>query len=89
MSADLFLRCSDITTWKRLTDRPLAVDQRVSLIADLFSDRGKIEVLKGLSGDDAQPLIDMMDEVRSCSHVRTMGLLTWAQNLRSCWVGAG
>jgi hypothetical protein len=46
MSADIFLRCSDITAWKRLTDRPLAMDERVSLIADLCSDRGKIETLK-------------------------------------------
>ena len=64
-SADGLLRCSDATVWKRLTGRHLAMDERVSLIADLCSDHGKIEALKGLSGDDVQPIIDMIDEVLS------------------------
>ena len=76
MSADGLLRCSDITTWKRLTDRPLMMDERVSLIADPCSDRDKTEALKGLSGDDAQAFIDMIDEVPPRSHVRTTDPLT-------------
>ena len=76
MSADELLRCSDITAWKRLTDRPLPIDERISLIADLCSDRGKIEALKGLNGGDAQTLIDMIDEVPFRFHVRMTGPLT-------------
>ena len=60
------------------------MDERISLIADLFSDHGKIEALKGLNGDDAQPFIDMIDEVCSRSHVKTTGPLTRARTLRSC-----
>ena len=76
MSADRFLRCDDITAWKRLTDRPLAMDERVSLITDLCSDQGKIEALEGLSRDEAQPLIEMIDEVPSRPRVITAGPLT-------------
>ena len=68
MLVDRFFRSSDITAWKRLTNDPLAMDERVSLIADLCSDRGKMETLEGLSGDDVQPLIDMIDEVPSRVH---------------------
>ena len=63
MSADRFLRCSDITMWKRLIDRSLTMDERVSLVADLCSDRGKIDALKDLSEGDAQSFIDVIDEV--------------------------
>ena len=76
MSADQLFMCSDITAWKCLADRPLATGERISLIADLCSDRDKIEALKGLCGDDAQPVIDMIDEVPSRSHVRMAGPLT-------------
>ena len=76
MSADPFLRCSDITVWKRLTDRPLTIDERVSLVADLCSDRSKIDAVKDLSGGDAQSFIDMIDEVPLRSHVRMTSPLT-------------
>ena len=49
------------------------MDERVSLVADLFSDCGKIGALKGSSVHDVQPLIDMIDGVPSCSHFRTTG----------------
>ena len=52
------------------------MDERVSLIADPCSDRDKTEALKGLSGDDAQAFIDMIDEVPPRSHVRTTDPLT-------------
>ena len=63
MSADQVLRYSDIPVWKHLIDSPLTTDERVSLIADLFSNRGEIDSLKALSGSDAQSVIDVIDEV--------------------------
>ena len=63
MSADQLLRYSDIPVWKHLTDSPLTTDERVSLIADIFSDRDEIDTLKDLSGSEAQSVIDVMDEV--------------------------
>ena len=70
MSTDRFLRCNDIPVWKHLINRPLTTDERISLIADLFSDRDEMEALKDLSGGDAQSFIDMIDEVPLRSHVR-------------------
>ena len=55
--------CSGIPAWKRLIDRPLAKDERISLIADIFSDRDETEVVKCLRGGDAQSFVDVIDEV--------------------------
>ena len=63
ISADRLLRCSDIPVWKHLIDRPLTKDERASMIADLFSDRDEIEALKDLRREDAQSIIDVIDEV--------------------------
>ena len=46
--------CSGIPAWKRLIDRPLPKDERISLIADIFSDRDETEAVKCLRGGDAQ-----------------------------------
>ena len=70
MSANRLLRYSDIPVWKHLISSPLTTDERVSLIADLFSDRDEMEALKDLSGGDAQSFIDMIDEVPLRSRVR-------------------
>ena len=83
ISADRFLRCSDIPVWKHLIDRPLTTDERVSLMTDLFSDRDEIEALKNLSAGDARSFIDVIDEVPLHSRLRTTGLLTRAQILRA------
>ena len=69
--------------WKHLIDRPFTMDERISLITDLFSDRDEIEALKSLSGGDAQSFIDVMDEVPFHSRFRYTGLLTCTQTLRS------
>ena len=62
--------------WKHLADRPFTTDERVSIIADLFSDPDEIEALKDLSGSDAQSFVDMVDEVSFHSHVRMTNPLT-------------
>ena len=89
ISADRFLRCSNVPLWKHLIDRPLTTDEHVSLVADLFSDRDEVEALKGLSGGDAQLFIDVVDKVSFRSRVRMAGLLTCARTLPSRWVAVG
>ena len=59
----LFLVYSEQPPWKRLTSHPLAADERISLITTIFSDRNQIEMVRQLSGDDAQTFIDVIDEV--------------------------
>ena len=59
-----------------MINRPLAKDERISLITDIFSDRDETEVVKCLSGDDAQSFVDVIDEVLPHPHPRRIGLLT-------------
>ena len=66
----------DLPVWKHLTDSPLTTDERVSLIAELFSDQGEIDALKALDGSDAQSVIDVIDKVLVHFHVRMTGPLT-------------
>ena len=60
---DRFLACSGLPAWRRLINGPLATTERVSLVTAIFSDRNEIETVKRLCGDDAQTVIDVMDEV--------------------------
>jgi len=62
-SPDLLLASSTIPAWKRLTDRPLDANERISLITDIFSDRSKIDAVRHLRGNDAQSFVDVIDEV--------------------------
>ena len=41
------------------------VDERVSLTASIFSDGSEVEMVNGLSGDDAQAFIDIIIEASS------------------------
>ena len=60
---DLFLTCSGVPAWKRTVELPLASDEQISLITDIFSDPDEIEVVKRLYGDDAQTFVDVIDKV--------------------------
>ena len=40
----------------------LTMEERVSLIVEIFSDRDQVEMVRNLSGDDAQTFIDVTDE---------------------------
>ena len=60
---DLPLAPSDIPAWKSLIDHPLTSEERITLIADIFSDRDEAEAVKRLHGDDAQSFVDIIDEV--------------------------
>ena len=76
MSADRLLRYSDVPVWKHLTDGPLTTDERISLIADLLSDRDAVGTHRALGESDAQSVVDVMDEVLVRFRVRTTGPLT-------------
>ena len=54
---------SGTPAWKRLIDHPLTPDVRISLIADIFSDRDETETVRRLRGDDAQSFVDVIDQV--------------------------
>ena len=54
---------SDPPAWERLISHTLLVHERVSLIASIFLDRNQVKVVEGLSGDDAQNFIDVIDVV--------------------------
>jgi len=59
-----------------LIDRPLAKDQRISLITYMFSNRDETEAVKRLSGDDAQSFVDVIDEVLPHFNLGRIGPLT-------------
>ena len=50
--------------WKRLINPTLTPDERISLIMAIFSDPKEVEMVRNLSGDDAQTFIDLVDGVR-------------------------
>ena len=54
----------------------LTTDERVSLIAGLFSNRDETDALKALSRSDAQSVIDVIDEVLVHSYIRMTDPLT-------------
>jgi hypothetical protein len=64
--------------WKRLITRPLTTHERVSLISAIFSDRNETEVVKRLSGEDAQNIVDAIDQVCTSPllHLSTVFLIT-------------
>ena len=46
-----------------MINAPLATAERVSLVTAVFSDRNETEAIKRLCGNDAQFVIDVIDEV--------------------------
>jgi hypothetical protein len=56
-----------------LIDRPLASDERISLITHIFSDRDETKAIKCLCGDDAQSFVDVVDKVFPLSFVNRSG----------------
>jgi len=67
---DRFLACSKHPPWKQLITHALATDERISLIAKMFSDRDEVGTVVQLSKDDAQPFIDVIAGV--CPHNFTL-----------------
>ena len=65
-----------IPEWKHLISRPLPTDKRASLIAAIFSDSSRTDVVKHLHGDDAQTFVDVIDEVLLLFHLTRAGSVT-------------
>jgi hypothetical protein len=59
--------CSEDPPWKRLISHTLTTHERISSITIIFSDRNLVEMVGNLIGDDAQTLINMIDEVNACT----------------------
>jgi len=55
---------SEEPAWKQLISHTLAIHERISLITTIFSDDNQVEMVRQLSGNDAQTFIDRIDEVR-------------------------
>ncbi|KAF9644755.1 kinase-like protein [Thelephora ganbajun] len=48
--------------WKKLIGHTISTEERIHLMESIFSDRGVVEVFKSFSSDDAQALVDAIDE---------------------------
>jgi len=60
---DSFFLCSEDPAWKRLIAHTPTTHERISLITTIFSDDNQAEMVRNLSGNDAQDFIDVVDEV--------------------------
>ena len=56
--------------WKHSINRPIVIDNRISLITAVFSDRRVAQAVRCLSRDDAQAFVDVVDEVLLRSSAR-------------------
>jgi len=61
-------------------DQPVAIDKRILLITAIFSNRGVADAVKRLSKDDAQALVDVVDEVILHSSIQGK----WLTDLTRC-----
>ncbi|KAF9645424.1 kinase-like protein [Thelephora ganbajun] len=53
----------NIPPWKRLITQAPPTNECISLITAIFSDRGQVEVVKNLTGNDVRIFIDVIDKV--------------------------
>lgn len=73
-----------VPAWKRLIDLPPSTEERTSLITTIFSSSHETEVVKGLRGDEAQSVVDVVDEVLAHIYLRSRpGELIFP---RRCWI---
>ena len=62
------LACREYPVWKKLiTPGHLAIQERISLITQIFSDHHQIAIVGHLSGEEAQIFINIVDEVSFCA----------------------
>ena len=66
-SLDSFTVHSEDPAWKQLISHTLTTRERISLITTIFSDHNQVEMVGNLFGDDAQNLINAIDEVCACT----------------------
>ena len=55
----------DSPGWKHLIRNPHATQERISMIATIFSNRDEVEMARRLCGEDAQAPVDVIYEARS------------------------
>ena len=60
-----FLMCSEEPAWKQSISNTLDRDECISLISRIFLDHNQANMVRHLSGDDAQTFVDVIDEVSS------------------------
>jgi hypothetical protein len=60
-------RSLDPPTLKQLTGHTLTTHERITLITTIFSDHDHVEMVGSLLRDDAQNVIDAIDEVNTCT----------------------
>lgn len=58
-----FSRYSGILAWGHMADNALGLDDRVSLITDIFSGSDEAEIVKLLRRNAVQSFVDAIDEV--------------------------
>ena len=76
--------------WERLIRSSHATHERISLIANIFSNQGEVEIVRDLCGDDAQIFIDMIHE--ACSYILSPsrnGASDFGSNLSICQADVG
>ena len=74
---------------KRLVSHTLGKDERIRLIAMIFSDDDQVKVVRPASEDDTQTFIDVIDEASPCTISCSMDRLIDIQAFTSCQLGAG
>ena len=60
---DRFLICRATPVWRELIDPPPTVDERIPIIAAIFSDPNETNAVERLCGDDAQSFVNAIYEV--------------------------
>lgn len=58
-----------------MTGSHLSLDERLSLISSIFSDRGEVDAVVQLTADDAQAFIDVIDEVNPYAVSRSIAVV--------------
>lgn len=66
-----------VPAWKHLISCPLPVDERISLIMAIFSDRSEVGQVNHLCGEDAQTFVDVIDEVGTFPHDLELNFISY------------
>ena len=74
---------------KRLVSHTLGKDERIHLIATIFSDDDQVKVVRPASEDDTQIFIDAIDEVSPCVISYSMDRLVDIQTFMFCQSDVG
>ena len=79
--SEVGLQLLALSVCSRLIGHALAIHERISLIATIFLDNNRVRMVEHISGDDAQIVIDAIDEVSPCAISCSEDRLTLVQTL--------